>query len=67
VQRPKTPDQLRAVDPDHLTIGKNSSEEIERNSVVRIVKGGHQDQLVGDIKICVAGRQPPAIKNQGKR
>src|SRR5580698_5945817 len=50
-----------------LALGKNLSENTQRHAVVGIMKGWHEHQIVGDIKIRVTGGQPLAAKNNWAR
>src|SRR5262249_2805042 len=63
------PDEIAAVDAYHFTAGKNAGENIQGNAVLGIVEGRNQDQVIGDVEVGVAGRQPPPFEydRTGKR
>ena len=62
VQRAQPPDEIAAVDADHLALGKQLSQSIQRGAIVGIAKHRHQHQLVGNVKIGIAGGQPLSFK-----
>src|SRR5664280_3800133 len=62
VQRAQSPDEVPAINPDNLTIGKYCGEGIECDPIVGIAEYGHKHQLVGDVEIGIAGGQAPSTK-----
>ena len=65
VPRPHT--RSTAVDADDFAVGKQLGEDAERDAVVGVVEGGHQHEAVGDVEVCIAGRQALAAEDDGAR
>ena len=65
----KTPDEVAAVDANDFTLGKQAGKNVERDTVIGIIEGGNEDEIVGDIKVGVAGGQTLSAKDDraGKR
>src|SRR5260370_1879747 len=59
------PDEVAAVDAGDFAAWKEIGKSVERHAVVGIVEGRNQNQIVGDVKIGVAGGQPPALEDDG--
>ena len=53
------------MDADNLAIRKQIAQYIQRDSVIGIVEGRHQNQAIGDIKIGVAGGQSLSAEDHG--
>src|SRR5215831_20028603 len=67
VQGAETPDQLRAVDAHDLAIAEELRERSQRDAIVRVVEGRHQDEAVRYIEVRVARRDACAVEYQGTR
>lgn len=55
---PEPPYEVSAVDADDLAFRKQFSEHIQRVPVIGIVESRNQNDIVCDIEVRVAGRQP---------
>src|SRR4029077_7693385 len=65
----QAPDKVATMDPHNLAAGKETSNDVECDPIIRIVEGRDQDKIVGDIKVAIAGGQPlsPEDDRAGKR
>jgi hypothetical protein len=65
----EAPDEVAAVNANDFTRGKKPGDGVEGHAVIGIVEGRNQDQIVGDIKIGVAGGEALSAKDHraGKR
>ena len=59
------PDERFAVDRDHLASGKDFLKRFDHGSVVGVTEHGRQYDLVGDVKVCIAGRQAIEVASAG--
>ena len=55
MQGAESPDEIDGMDADDFAIGKELSENSERDAVVGIVEGRDEDKAVGDVEVGVAG------------
>ena len=67
MQGAESPDEIDGMDADDFAVGKKLGENFERDAVVGIVEGRHQDQAVGDIEVGVAGGKALAAKDDRAR
>jgi len=67
VLRAEPPDEVDCINADDLTIRKKLGENSQGNSIVRIVKCGDKDQSVGDVEVCIAGRESLVPEDYGSR
>lgn len=65
----QSPDEISAVDAYDGTIWEEVPKNIQCDTIVRVVEGGHEYQAVGDIEVRIAGGQPLTFKHErcGKR
>ena len=63
----KSPDEISRVDRDNPTRREEFRERIESNAVIRPIEYWGEYYSVGDIEICIAGRQAAVFKNDGLR
>src|SRR5262249_9168235 len=61
----KAPDEVAAVDADNFTIRKEAGDDVERDAIVGIVESGNENEIVGDVKVSVAGGQALSAKDDG--
>lgn len=48
---------------DDFSVGEAGGDDVERVSVVGIVEGGDEDRFVGDVEVCVAGRESLTVED----
>ena len=58
MERAQPQHQIDCVDADHLAIREQLCQSIQCNTVILIVERRHKHQIVRNVEICVAGRQP---------
>src|SRR6202007_3070470 len=52
---------------DHFVSGEEFGKNVERPAVVRIIKGGNQDETVGNVEVAIAGGQTLALEDDRSR
>src|SRR5580765_3818217 len=57
VNRSQSPNQFRAIDPDHAPFREFFLKDIESDGIIGTPESGDEDNLIGDIEIGIAGRQ----------
>src|SRR5258706_2783208 len=67
VEGAESPDQVGAVDPDHVPTREERPQRSEGLLVARRVVGREQHDAVGDVEIGVARRQPLPVVAEGAR
>src|SRR6266567_3897263 len=67
VQRAQPPDQVDGMDADDFAAGEHVGKNAERNAVVGIMEAGHEDEAIGDVEVCVAGRHALPAKHNRPR
>src|SRR6266511_2605119 len=65
MNRAHAPDERLAVDWDDLPIGKDFLQSFQRARVVGVAEDRGQHHAIGDVEICVTGRQPIKVTNAG--
>ena len=65
VQSTQAPDQVYAVDADHLVAGKDLGQRVQRHAVMGIVEGRNQDEPIRNIKVGITGRRRWPLKRTG--
>ena len=63
----QAPYEIAAIDPHDFMFGYNVRQDVKRHAIIGIIECRHQHQIVGDIKIGVAGRQALLLENHGSR
>ena len=63
----EAPDQIDAVDADDFAAGEDFSQNVEGYAVVGIVKGGDEDEAIGDVEVGVTGGQTLAAEDDRAR
>src|ERR1035437_5022884 len=66
VEGAEAPDQVDGVDADDFAVGEAGGDDVERAAVIRIIEGGDQDQVVGDVEVGVAGREALTFEDHGR-
>ena len=61
------PDQWLAVDGNYSAILKELLQGLDRADVIRVTKHGKKHDVVGDVEICVTGRQSIEFSSAGAR
>src|ERR1044072_343758 len=67
VDRPHAPNQRFAIDRYCLTSRKKFLKRFDGASVVGVTEYRRENDVVGDVKVCVAGRQTIQISSAGAR
>ena len=62
----EAPDEIDGVDADDVAVGEAGSDGVEGVTVVGIVEGGDEDEVVGDVEVGVAGGQALALEGDGR-
>src|SRR5437667_2810496 len=62
VHRAKSQHEIAAGDSHHFTIWKQTRECIECDAIVRVIKSGHDHDLVGNVKIRVTRGKPLPVE-----
>src|SRR6266571_1695846 len=67
VKGAQPPDQLHGVDSHDRPVPEELGENAQRDAVGGVVEGRDEDGGVGDVEICVAGREAPAVEHERRR
>ena len=51
----ESPDEVATMDANDIAIREDVGEKVKSNAVLGVVKGGYENQPIGDIKVGVAG------------
>src|SRR4030081_2720921 len=57
------PYEVAGINGDHQPGREEFGQSVQRDAVIRIIEYGHEYHAVGDIEICVAGREPSPRKH----
>ena len=60
MDRAESPDQVTAINSDHLALREQVGQNIEGNAVVRVIEHRNQYQSIGDVEVGITGGQSPA-------
>src|SRR5882762_2403444 len=63
VHRAQPPYQVAGINGDHPPGREEFSQSVQRDAVIRIIEYGYEYDAVGDVEICVAGREPSPFKH----
>ena len=55
------------MDADDFSAQERVCETVERYAVVWVVEGRHENNFVGDVKVCVARGQALSFEDNGRR
>src|SRR5438128_12241284 len=66
VDRPKSPNQISAVNPHNFAVWKNISQNIQSHTIVRIIENGYQHDSISNIEIPIASWKPPTLEVNGR-
>ena len=67
MDRAHAPDQWFAIDRYHSTTREELLQGFHRASVIRVTEHGSEHDVVGDVKVCVAGGQTFEVASVGAR
>ena len=66
MDRAEAEDEVAAINGRDGAAGEERGERVEREAVGGIVEHGHEDDLVGDVEIGVAGGKALAVEINGR-